>query len=464
MRTQFERDRQYVLHPMTNLVDHEQRGPLVSSRGDGVYVVAPDGRRLIEGVGGAWCLALGYGVEELAQTAYDAMMNLAYTPVFFGRTSEPVIDLAEKLVGMMPFAASKVFFTSSGSEANDTQVRLLWHFNNLLGRPRKKKIITRQNAYHGTAGFASSLTGISVFHDDWDAPLDFVRYVSCPHLYRYAEPGETEDEFTTRLADELDTVIQREDPDTIAAFIAEPVMCAGGVRIPPASYFPKIQRVLAAYDVRFIADEVVCGFGRTGSTFGCETFEIAPNSMTLAKQLSSAYLPIAAVVVDEDMYAVLLDGSRKHPILGHGFTYGGHPVAAAVAARTLELYEELDVYGRARRAGDHLRRRLESIREHPLVGEVQSVGLLAAVELVRDRETGRPFDPTLRVGGFCLDRCIEHGLILRAVGDRMCFCPPMTITDAEIDEMIEIFQTALDDTAAWVPSERADPATAGHAG
>lgn len=449
------RDLQYVLHPMTNLVDHAERGPLMTTHGEGIYAIEPGGRRLIEGVGGAWCLGLGYGVEELARTAYDAMRNLAYTPVFFGRISPPVAELAEKLVRMMPFEASKVLFTSSGSEANDSQVRLLWHYNNLRGKPRKKKIISRHAAYHGSAGFASTLTALPVFHDDWDAPLDFVRYAGCPHHYRFAEPGESEEEFTTRLASELDALIQEEDPETVAAFIAEPVMCAGGVRVPPTSYFAKIQATLSQYDIRFIADEVICGFGRTGALFGCETFDIHPHSMSIAKQLSSAYLPIAAVLVDEEMYQALVEGSKRHPILGHGFTYGGHPVAAAVALRALELYDELDVYGHVQRVSPYFSERFHSLSEHPLVGEIQTIGLLAAVELVQDSTTGAAFEGSAGVGRYCLDRCYEHGLILRAIGDRMCFCPPMVISEAEIDEMVEIFTRALNDTWAWMgASER----------
>jgi 4-aminobutyrate--pyruvate transaminase len=448
------RDVQNVLHPMTNLVDHASRGPLMTVRGEGIYAIEPDGRRLIEGVGGAWCLGLGYGVEELAKTAYDAMVNLAYTPTFFGRTTPPVAALAERLVDMVPFEASKVLFTSSGSEANDTQVRLLWHYNNLRGKPEKKKIISRRVAYHGSAGFASSLTALPVFHDDWDAPLDFVRYAGCPHHFRFAEPGESEDQFTSRLAFELESLIQAEDPDTIAAFIAEPVMCAGGVRIPPMSYFEKIQATLSNYDIRFIADEVICGFGRTGSRFGCETYGIRPDSMSIAKQLSSAYLPIAAVIVDDDMYETLVEGSKKHPILGHGFTYGGHPVAAAVALRTLELYDELDVYGHVQRVGPYFDERFQSLSANPIVGEVQTVGLLAAVELVQDQATGAAFGPEAGIGRYCLERCYDHGLIIRAIGDRICFCPPMVITEAEIDEMVDMLARALDDTWAWVEANR----------
>jgi 4-aminobutyrate--pyruvate transaminase len=347
-----------------------------------------------------------------------------------------------------------VLFTSSGSEANDTQVRLLWHYNNLRGKPEKKKIISRRVAYHGSAGFASSLTALPVFHDDWDAPLDFVRYAGCPHHFRFAEPGESEDQFTSRLAFELESLIQAEDPDTIAAFIAEPVMCAGGVRIPPMSYFEKIQATLSNYDIRFIADEVICGFGRTGSRFGCETYGIRPDSMSIAKQLSSAYLPIAAVIVDDDMYETLVEGSKKHPILGHGFTYGGHPVAAAVALRTLELYDELDVYGHVQRVGPYFDERFQSLSANPIVGEVQTVGLLAAVELVQDQATGAAFGPEAGIGRYCLERCYDHGLIIRAIGDRICFCPPMVITEAEIDEMVDMLARALDDTWAWVEANR----------
>lgn len=442
-------DVSYLLHGMTNIVDNEAHGPLIAARGEGIYAIEPNGRRLIEGVSGAWCLGLGYGVEELAQAAHDAMLTLAYSPTFFGRSSIPVINLAAKVVDMMPFAASKVFFTNSGSEANDTQVRLLWYYNNLLGRPKKKKVVSRHRAYHGTSGFASTLTDIAVFHDDWDAPLGFVRYTGCPHHYRFAEPGESENEFTTRLASELDDLIQREDPDTIAAFIAEPVIGSGGVRVPPAGYFDKIQEVLSQYDIRFISDEVITGFGRTGARFGSEVYGIKPNSMTIAKQLSSAYLPIAGVVIDEEMYGVLREGSRKYPILGHGFTYGGHPVAAAVALRTLELYEERGVYEHVERVSQYFAKRFDSLREHPLVGEVQTIGLLGAVELVQDRSTGAAFDPSVGVGRYCLERCYKHGMIVRAVGDRMCFCPPLIVTEAEVDEIVEIVSRALEDTLSW---------------
>jgi 4-aminobutyrate--pyruvate transaminase len=447
------RDIAHVLHPISNIASHRDNDVLALERGEGIYSIDVKGTKLLEGCAGAWCLSLGYGEEELVRVAAEQMRKLAYAPGFYNRATQPAVDLAEKLKELAPFDASKVFFTSSGSEANDSQVRLLWYYNNLRGKPEKKKIISRWGAYHGTSGIAASLTGLSAFHKDFDAPGEFVRHAACPHYYRHGLAGESEEDFVERLARELDELIQCEDPDTIAGMIIDPVMGGGGVLVPPDSYLRRVQEVLGQYDIRIISDEVICGFGRTGEQWGCDTYGFIPHSITVAKQLSAAYLPIGGVVLDGEMYDAVVEGSRRHGVFGHGFTYSGHPVAAAVALRTLEIYEERDILNRVRGLSGQFDARLEELLQHPLVGEVQSAGLLGAVELVADKETKRPHDSALHVGAYCLGACQRNGLIIRTTADRMLFCPPMVITEAELDLMFEMFAAALDETAEWLAAE-----------
>jgi len=449
------RDIAHVLHPTTELKGHRERGPLVVERGEGIYVYDDTGRRYMETTAGAWCLSLGYGDNELAEVAAEQMRKLGYASGFFGRSAVPVIDLAEKLTQVVPFKnLTKVFFLASGSEANDTQVKLLWYYNNAVGRPRKKKIISRVKAYHGSTWLAASLTGLPQFHNDWDAPAPHILHTDCPHHYRFAQPGESEEAFATRLADSLEALIQREGPDTVAGFIAEPVMGAGGVFIPPKTYYEKVQAVLKRYDVLFIADEVITGFYRTGRMFGCETMGIKPDTMTMAKALSASYQPIAAVMIPEYMYDVLVEQSAKHGLFGHGYTYGGHPVAAAVALRTLEIYERRNILGHVQKVSRRFLERLKGLADHPLVGEATGIGLMGAVELVADKKTKRPFPAAKKVGAYCSGRAFEHGLVGRNIGDRMAFSPPLVITAAEIDDMFDRFAKALDETATWVERER----------
>jgi 4-aminobutyrate--pyruvate transaminase len=343
---------------------------------------------------------------------------------------------------------SKVFFNNSGSEANDTAVKLCWYYNNALGRPRKKKIISRLRAYHGATVAAGSLTGILAAHRDFDLPLPQVRHADCPDFYRYGKPGETEEAFAARLAESLDAQIQREDPDTVAAFIAEPVMGAGGCILPPATYFEKVQAVLKKHDVLFIADEVICGFGRTGRMFGSETFGLRPDIVTMAKALSSGYLPISATAISEGIYQALLAQSDKLGMFSHGYTYTGHPVSCAVALETLAIMAERDLVGHVRKVGPRLLDGLRRHADHPLVGQVRGVGLLAGVELVRDKGTRAMFDPPGTAGALLVARAQAHGLIVRNLQDTVALCPPLVITEAEIDEVLRRFGLALADTAA----------------
>ena len=339
-----------LIHPYSNQATIRDTGPLVLERGKGVYVYDTDGKPYLEGMAGLWCTALGYDNEELVEAAATQMRKLPFAHLFTAKSHDPGIELAEKLKEIAPVPISKVFFCNSGSEANDSQMKLVWYMNNALGRPNKKKIISRVKAYHGVTIAAASLTGLPNNHIDFDLPIARVLHTSCPHHYRFAKDGESEEDFATRLAAELEELILREGPDTVAAFIAEPVMGAGGVIIPPKTYFPKIMAVCAKYDVFMIDDEVICGFGRLGAMFGCTTLGFKPNSITVAKALSSAYMPIAGVMIPEEMYQALIVESKKIGTFGHGFTYSGHPVSAAVAVKTLEIYQRDKIIERRRRA------------------------------------------------------------------------------------------------------------------
>src|SRR5256884_5856252 len=329
----------------------------------------------------------------------------------------------------------KALFANSGSEANDTAIKLAWYINNALGRPRKKKIISRQRAYHGVTVATASLTGLDFAHEDFDLPIARILHTDCPHYYRGAQPGESEEAFATRLAGNLEQLILREDPDTIAAFFAEPVMGAGGVIVPPATYFDRVQSILKKYDILFVVDEVICGFGRTGNVFGTQTFGLEPDIMTLAKALSAGYQPISANLLTNALYDVLLAQSDKLGIFGHGYTYSAHPVPAAVALETLKIYEERDIASHVRRVGPRMQAAIRSYADHPLIGDARGIGLIGAVEVVRDKATKESFDPKAGVSAYLVRRAQQHGAILRNMpGDNVAFCPPLIITEAEINE------------------------------
>ncbi len=444
------RDVAYHVHPYTNLHTHLTEGPLVITRGEGVWVWDDQGQAYIEGLAGLWCASLGFGEKRLVEAAERQLASLPYYHSFAGKVPEVTVDLSEKLIQMAPAGMSKVLFSNSGSEAIDTVVKLVWYYNNALGRPAKKKIVSRRQAYHGVTVAAASLTGMARVHDDFDLPLGPILHTSCPHHYRFAEPGESEADFATRMAEDLDRLIESEGPDTVAAFIAEPVMGAGGVIVPPETYFEKVQAVLRKHDVLLIADEVICGFGRTGNMFGSQTFGLRPDLITVAKALSAAYLPISAVLISEPIFQAMERESEKLGTFGHGYTYTGHPVCAAVALEALKIYQERNIVAQVRRLAPRLQDGLRRFADHPLVGEVRGVGLIAAVELVRDKAGKEPFPPQESVGPYLADRAQAHGLLIRPLGDTLAFCPPLIITEDEIDEMLARFGRALDDTAGMV--------------
>ncbi len=448
------RDVETLLHPSTNLAAHRTTGPLVLERGEGVYVYDTAGKRYMEGLAGLWCTGLGYGNAELVETAREQMSRLSFSHLFGGRSHEPAIALAEKIKAMAPCPTSKVFFTNSGSEANDTQVKIAWYANNALGRPKKKKIISRKRAYHGTTVAAASLSGIPVFHNDWDLPMARVLHTECPHYWKEAEAGESEEGYADRLVRNLEEMIENEGPETVAAFIAEPVMGAGGVLLPPKTYFQKVQTLLAKHDIAFIADEVICGFARTGNWWGSQTLGLEPTTITMAKAVTSAYVPMGALTVPEPVYQALVAESEKQGMFAHGFTYSGHPLACAIALKTIEIYERIKIVEHVRRMAPIFKLRIEALADHALVGEARAVGLLGALELAKDKRAKESFEPKLGVGARCVRFAEEEGLLCRPVGgDNIALCPPLVIEAAEINAMFDMLTRALDKTEAWARKE-----------
>jgi len=447
------RDIAFHFHSYTNAKKNEAEGSLVLASGKGIYVYDENGKAYLEGLSGLWCLSLGYGEERLIEAANRQMRKLPYYHTFTQKVADVTVDLAEKLIAIAPVPMSKVFFCNSGSEANDSVVKMVWFYNNALGRPEKKKIIGRHGGYHGVTVAAASLTGLPLNHKDFDLPIANILHTDNPQYYRFGKPGESEEQFATRMAESLEAMIQKEGPETVAAFIAEPVMGAGGVIIPPATYFEKIQAVLKKHDILFIADEVICGFGRTGNMFGTQTYKLQPDIITLAKALSSAYLPIAAVMINHRVYDAISEHTGRLGSFAHGFTYSGHPVSAAVALETLKIYEERDIVGQVRAKAPGFAKGIQHFKDHPLVGETRSVGLIGAVELVRNRQTREIFDPKLGVPAYCVKRAQEHGLIIRAIVNSIAFCPPLISTGEEIAEMYRRFGLALDETLAWVKEQ-----------
>jgi 4-aminobutyrate--pyruvate transaminase len=450
------RDIANALHPYTDLKAHQEIGPMVISRGEGVRVWDESGKSYIESVAGLWCASLGFSNERLVQAATAQMRKLPFYHAFTAKSHEPMIDLAEMLIQRAPVPMSKVFFANSGSEANDTVIKMVWYFNNAVGRPQKKKLIGRVKGYHGITLAAASLTGLPANHRSFDVPLPGFLHTMTPHHYHGAHPGESEEDFATRCANELEKLILAENPDTIAAMWAEPILGAGGVLVPPATYYQKIQAVLRKYDILFVADEVICGFWRTGNYWGSQTLGMEPDILVCAKALSAAFLPISAVMVNERVFQALADESHAIGTFGHGYTYSGHPVPAAVAVETLKIYDEMDIGGHVREVGPYLQSELRRrFTDHELVGEVRGIGLIGAIELVADRATHRNFEAAQKIGARLSKLCEANGVIARALpGDSLAFSPPLIITKAEIAEMLDGIGRALDELAVQLRREQ----------
>eukprot|EP00913_Durusdinium_trenchii_P019302 g18143.t1 len=433
------RDKAYHLHSYTNARALERDGALVIERGEGIYVYDNTGKRYVEGMAGLWSVGVGFGESRLVEAATKQMAKLPYYHTFAARTHGPSVELAEKLVQMAPVPMSKAYFTNSGSEANDTAMKIVWYRSNALGKPEKKKIISRTKGYHGVTIASASLTGLPNNHRSFDLPLPRVLHTTCPHYRAFKQDGESEAGFVDRCAKDLEDLILKEGPDTVAAFIGEPVMGAGGVIVPPAGYWDAIQKVLKKYDILFIADEVICGFGRTGKMFATETFSLQPDMITLSKQISSSYQPISALLINDNVYQPMADESSRIGTFGHGVTAAGHPVAAAVALENIAIIEERDLVGNVRAVSPRFLERLKAMEGHPLVIEARGIGLLGGLEL-KPREG---FDAG-QLGAKLAPLLLEEGVISRAIGDTMAFCPPMIITEAQVDAMFDMVEAGLE--------------------
>lgn len=434
------RDIAYQMPAASDFRKHEEDGSLVLERGEGIYVFDNNGKRYIEGLAGLWSVGVGFGEERLVQAATEQMSKLPYYHLFNYKTHGPSVDLAEKIISMMPFPMSKVHFTSSGSEANDLIAKMVWYRSNARGLPEKKKIIGRMKGYHGVTIAAGSITGIEANHASFDLPLDRMIHTSCPSYELYGEDGESEDQFTARMLKDLEELIEREGADTIAAMWGEPVMGAGGVLPPPKGYWDGVQKILKENDILLVADEVINGFGRTGNMFGCETYGIRPDVIALSKQLSSSYLPLSAIVMSDAFYQPIADESHRLGIFGHGFTASGHPVATAVGLENLKIIEELDLVGNVRALSPMFLDGLHELGRHPLASHARGVGLLGAIQL-------KPWDKPNVAGITVANKAQDAGLIVRGIADALCFCPPMIINEAQIGDMFAIMKSALDAVA-----------------
>ncbi len=440
-------DSAHHLHPFTTHHELREHGPRVITRAEGVYIYDEHGAKILDGMAGLWCVQLGYGRLELVDAATEAMKTLSYYNLFFQTTTPYAAKLADLIAQKTPAGLDQIFFGCSGSEAVDSAIKLIWYYWNLQGKPEKKAIISRERAYHGSTVAAASLSGLPFMQGIFDLPLPRFHHVGpTPHYYEYARPGESERDFAMRCAKAVEDKILELGPENVAAFAGEPVMGAGGLMLPPDGYWQEIERICRKYDVLLWSDEVICGFGRTGEWFGCQTYGFTPDIMTMAKGISSGYMPLSAVALNKRMSDPIINADTE---MAHGYTYSGHPVAAAVAIRNIELIEELGLVGEnGRRAAAYFQEKLATLNDHPLVGETRGIGLLGALELVKNKNTRDRYQPDGCAGAACRTHCFETGVVMRAVGDTMFLCPPMVITNAEIDELFALVRASLDKTFA----------------
>ncbi|HKU15723.1 MAG TPA: aminotransferase [Steroidobacteraceae bacterium] len=440
-------DRRYSFHPFTSLAAHEKAGPhTVMVRGAGVWLEDVQGRRYLDGMAGLWCVNAGYGRTELAEAMRRQAQDLPYCHAFSSMGSDQPALLAQRLIGLSPVPMSKVFFGNSGSDANDTQVKLVWYYNNVLGRPAKKKIIARKRGYHGVTIVSGGLTGLPGVHAGFDLPLPFVKHTTAPHkLWEGQQLSDAQ--FVAKLAADLEELIQKEGADTIGAMIVEPVLGAGGVIVPPPGYYQAIQEILARHDILMIADEVICGFGRLGKMFGCEVFDLRPDLITVAKGVTSAYFPLSGCMVSEKVWRTIVDGGTKYGVFGHGYTYSAHPIGAAVGMANLDLLEKEQLVAAAAARGKYLHSRLRAaFGEHPLVGDIRGIGLIGAVEFVARKDPALAFDPKLTVAARIVKAALARGVVSRALpnADTIAFSPPLIISESEIDTLVSGMRDATD--------------------
>jgi len=445
----FADDRAHFMHPSTHAHDHASgalQGKIITGA-KGIRIEDHQGKSYIDAFAGLYCVNIGYGRTEVAEAIYEQAKKLAYYHTYVGHSTDAIIELSARIVDWSPEGMKKVYYGMSGSDANETQIKIVWYYNNVLGRPNKKKIISRERGYHGSGIVTGSLTGLPSFHQHFDLPVDRVKHTVCPHWYRKAPAGMSEAQFTAHCVDELEKLIAKEGADTIAAFIAEPVMGTGGIITPPQGYWDAIQQVLRKHDILLISDEVVCGFGRLGSKMGAQHFDIKPDLITVAKGLTSAYAPLSGVIVGEKVWDVIDKGSQEFGPMGHGWTYSGHPICAAAALANLDILERENLAQNAADVGAYLQQQLHAAFDsHPLVGEVRGAGMLAALEFMADKQGRKPFDAALKVGPKVSAAALQRGVIARAMphGDILGFAPPLVTTRAEVDEIVGVVKEAVD--------------------
>jgi len=439
-------DSAHFIHPFTDHADLATRGARIITRGEGIHVWDSEGEKMLDAMSGLWCVNVGYGRKELAQAAYDQMLTLPFYNSFFQTTNEPAVKLAARLASLAPKVDGRsfahVFYSSSGSESNDSNVRMVRRYWDLLGQPQRKVIISRHNAYHGSTMAGASLGGMSGMHAQGDLPIPNIKHIGQPYFFENGKAGETADEFGLRAARWLEEEILALGADKVAAFIAEPIQGAGGVIIPPATYWPEIQRIVEKYGILLISDEVICAFGRLGHWFAYEKFGYKPDLVTFAKAVTSGYIPLGGVMVGDRVAKVLIEKGGE---FNHGYTYSGHPVSCAVALANLDIMEREQLPQRVNgEVGAYFAKRYAELNDHPLVGMAESCGFVAGLVLLKDKATRERFNPDDAVGMICRGHCFRNGLIMRAVGDRMIIAPPLTMTHADIDELLRLIRQALD--------------------
>ncbi len=451
-------DRETFFHPSTHASDHAHgKIPVnIIQSGNGIYIKNQQGTELLDAFAGLYCVNVGYGRTEIAEAIYEQAKKLAYYHTYVGHSNEAIIELSRRIINWAPDGMRKVYYGLSGSDANETQIKLVRYYQNILGNKSKKKIISRDRGYHGSSIAAGSLTGLNLFHQAFDLPIDSILHTLAPHYYWNAEDGMSETEFSQHCADELEKMILMEGPETVGAFIGEPVMGTGGLIPPPEGYWDAVQKVLRKYEVLLIADEVVCGFGRVGTPFGSHLYDIRPDLITIAKGLTSAYLPLSGVIVGERVWEVIERGSEELGPMGHGWTYSGHPLGAAAALANLDILEREKLTENACDTGSYLQEQFtKSFEPHPLVGEVRGVGLLVALEFVQEKSKKLRFDSNWKVGAKVSSACLEQNLIARAMpnGDILGFAPPLSITRTEVDDIIKRTAKALNSVTDLLTKE-----------
>ena len=449
-----EQEKKYFINPYTNLKEIRKFGSLTIKKGNGIYVYDENNNKYIEGLAGLWCVALGFNNKRLIKAANKQFKQLPYYHSFTGKVPLTTLQLSEELVKISPKSLTKVLYANSGSESNDTAIKMAWYYQNALGKTKKKKIISRYRGYHGVTVMSGSLTGMEYAHKGFDMPRDFVLHTDSPHYYKDALNQESSNRFVNRLLKNLEDLIIKEGSENIAAMILEPIQGAGGVIIPPDNYLKGVQKLLKKNDILLIVDEVICGFGRTGKMFGCDTFKIKPDMMVIAKGLSSGYVPISALLINDEIHGAISDFSSINNVFCHGFTYSGHPVAAAVALETIKIFEDENIIGHVQQISEKFNTKMEKLNDHSIVGNARSIGLIGAIELVKNKKNKTYFDPKIAIGTRIVKNAQRNGLIVRVLqGDIVALCPPLIINGKELDILFKKFNKSIEDTEVELNTE-----------